>query len=71
MFVNLRICQGEKQSRKLSIHMSHVMRQLFPYAGVGLLWLVVVLFAHSILVFLIFLACRGVDQGRKMAGRNS
>lgn len=35
-----------------------------------LLWLVVVLFAISILVFLIFFATPGVDPARQMAGRN-
>jgi peptide/nickel transport system permease protein len=34
------------------------------------LWLVVVLFAISILVFLIFFATPGVDPARQMAGRN-
>jgi peptide/nickel transport system permease protein len=35
-----------------------------------LLWLIVVLFAISILVFLIFFATPGVDPARQMAGRN-
>jgi peptide/nickel transport system permease protein len=35
-----------------------------------LLWLVVVLFAVSVLVFLIFFATPGVDPARQMAGRN-
>jgi peptide/nickel transport system permease protein len=35
-----------------------------------LLWLVVVLFAISVLVFLIFFATPGVDPARQMAGRN-
>ena len=34
------------------------------------LWLVVVLFAVSVLVFLIFFATPGVDPARQMAGRN-
>jgi peptide/nickel transport system permease protein len=35
-----------------------------------LLWMVVVLFAISVLVFLIFFATPGVDPARQMAGRN-
>jgi peptide/nickel transport system permease protein len=34
------------------------------------LWLIVVLFAISVLVFLIFFATPGVDPARQMAGRN-
>jgi peptide/nickel transport system permease protein len=43
---------------------------MFPFIIRRLLWMALVLFAISVLVFLIFFATPGVDPARQMAGRN-